>query len=139
MKVMIFHFILNPKSGKKTRDLGFEDAIKNAESAKKEAIISAKEEIFQQLISIFPNSNIFVETDMLGACRGSCINNEGIVGILGTGSNSCVYDGQNIVANVSPLGFILGDEGSGACLGKLMVGDLLKNQMTPELKEKFLA
>ena len=58
---------------------------------------------------------------------------------MGTGSNSCYYDGESIVANVSPLGFILGDEGSGACLGKLMVGDLLKNQMTPELKEKFLA
>ena len=42
------------------------------------------------------------------------------------------------VQNVSPLGFILGDEGSGACLGKLLVGDILKNQTTPELKEKFL-
>ena len=56
----------------------------------------------------------------------------------GTGSNSCYYDGKSIVTNVSPLGFILGDEGSGACLGKLLVGDILKNQMTPELKEKFL-
>ena len=45
---------------------------------------------------------------------------------------------NSIVTNVSPLGFILGDEGSGACLGKLLVGDILKNQMTPELKEKFL-
>ena len=57
---------------------------------------------------------------------------------LGTGSNSCYYDGKNIVTNVSPLGFILGDEGSGAVLGKLLVGDILKNQMTPGLKEKFL-
>ena len=57
---------------------------------------------------------------------------------MGTGSNSCYYDGKQIVSNVSPLGFILGDEGSGAVLGKLLVGDILKNQMTPELKEKFL-
>ena len=49
-----------------------------------------------------------------------------------------LYDGKNIVSNVSPLGFILGDEGSGAVLGKLLVGDILKNQMTPGLKEKFL-
>ena len=57
---------------------------------------------------------------------------------MGTGSNSCYYDGKQLVSNVSPLGFILGDEGSGAVLGKLLVGDILKNQMPPELKEKFL-
>ena len=82
--------------------------------------------------------NVEVATDMLAAARGLCGREVGIACIMGTGSNSCYYDGENIVANVSPLGFILGDEGSGACLGKLMVGDLLKNQMTPELKEKFL-
>ena len=82
--------------------------------------------------------NVEVATDMLAAARGLCGREAGIACIMGTGSNSCYYDGENIVANVSPLGFILGDEGSGACLGKLMVGDLLKNQMTQELKEKFL-
>ena len=82
--------------------------------------------------------NVEVATDMLAAARGLCGREAGIACIMGTGSNSCYYDGENIVANVSPLGFILGDEGSGACLGKLMVGDLLKNQMTPDLKEKFL-
>ena len=82
--------------------------------------------------------NVEVATDMLAAARGLCGREAGIACIMGTGSNSCYYDGENIIANVSPLGFILGDEGSGACLGKLMVGDLLKNQMTPELKEKFL-
>lgn len=81
---------------------------------------------------------IEVNTDMLAAARGLCGHTLGIACIMGTGSNSCYYNGQDIVANVSPLGFILGDEGSGACLGKLLVGDLLKNQMTPGLKEKFL-
>lgn len=81
---------------------------------------------------------IEVNTDMLAAARGLCGHKSGIACIMGTGSNSCYYNGQDIVANVSPLGFILGDEGSGACLGKLLVGDLLKNQMTPGLKEKFL-
>lgn len=57
---------------------------------------------------------------------------------MGTGSNSCLYNGEKFIANVSPLGFILGDEGSGAVLGKLLVGDLLKNQLGEELKEKFL-
>lgn len=80
-----------------------------------------------------------VSTDMLAAARGLCGHEPGIACIMGTGSNSCYYDGQLIVQNVSPLGFILGDEGSGACLGKLLVGDILKNQMTPELKEEFLS
>ena len=99
-----------------------------------------KIEIVQRAISkqLKVKGNVEVATDMLAAARGLCGREAGIACIMGTGSNSCYYDGENIVANVSPLGFILGDEGSGACLGKLMVGDLLKNQMTPELKEKFL-
>jgi len=79
-----------------------------------------------------------VNSDMLGAARGLSGKKPGIVCILGTGSNSCFYDGEKIVSNVSPLGFILGDEGSGAVLGKQMVGDLLKNQLPAGLKEKFL-
>ena len=79
-----------------------------------------------------------VDSDMLAAARGMSGKNPGIICIMGTGSNSCYYDGEKIVNNVSPLGFILGDEGSGAVLGKLMVGDLLKNQLPAGLKEKFL-
>ena len=79
-----------------------------------------------------------VSTDMLAAARGLCGHSAGIACIMGTGSNSCYYNGKEIVANVSPLGFILGDEGSGAVLGKLLVGDILKNQTSPEIKEKFL-
>ena len=84
------------------------------------------------------SGEIEVSTDMLAAARSLCGHQPGIACIMGTGSNSCYYDGKNIVTNVSPLGFILGDEGSGAVLGKLLVGDILKNQMTPGLKEKFL-
>lgn len=83
-------------------------------------------------------NGIEVNTDMLAVTRSLCGHKPGIACILGTGSNSCFYDGEKIVNNVSPLGFILGDEGSGAVLGKLLVGDILKNQMTPELKEKFM-
>lgn len=81
---------------------------------------------------------IEVDTDMLAAAKGLCGSRPGIVCIMGTGSNSCFYDGESIVDNVSPLGFILGDEGSGAVLGRLLVGDILKNQMGSALKEKFL-
>ena len=81
---------------------------------------------------------IFVESDLLGVARAVCGKAEGIACILGTGSNSCLYDGDKIVSNISPLGFILGDEGSGAVLGKLLVGDLLKGILPERLKSLFL-
>lgn len=79
-----------------------------------------------------------VRTDLLAAARALCGHVPGIACIMGTGSNSCWYDGREIRENVSPLGFILGDEGSGAVLGKLFLGDVLKNQLRPELTEEFL-
>jgi N-acetylglucosamine kinase-like BadF-type ATPase len=85
----------------------------------------------------FPDAVVHVESDLLGAARALCGHAEGIACILGTGSNSCLYDGKNIVRNVSPLGWILGDEGSGAVLGRTLVGDLLKGQLGEDLKEAF--
>lgn len=78
-----------------------------------------------------------VNSDLLAAARSLCGHRPGIACILGTGSNSCFYDGKEIALNVPALGFILGDEGSGAYLGKLLVGDILKNQLPEALKEKF--
>lgn len=86
----------------------------------------------------FPHATtIEVNSDLLAAARSLCGHSAGIACILGTGSNSCFYDGEKISYNVPALGFILGDEGSGANLGKLLVGDILKNQLGAELKEKF--
>ena len=70
------------------------------------------------LKEVFPEATVKAETDLTGAARALCGNKPGIACILGTGSNSCMYDGERITANVSPLGYILGDEGSGAYLGK---------------------
>jgi len=78
-------------------------------------------------------AKVEVQSDMLGAARALCQHEAGIVAILGTGANSCLYDGQDIVANISPLGFILGDEGSGAYIGKRLVGDVLKRQLPEEV------
>lgn len=90
------------------------------------------------LESAFVGAKVAVESDLLGAARALFGVEEGVVCILGTGSNSCLYDGEKIVANVSPLGWILGDEGSGAVLGRTLVGDLLKGQLTEGLREAFL-
>ena len=88
--------------------------------------------------SLMNVSVVEVYSDLLAAARGVCGRQAGIACVLGTGSNSCFYDGQHIVQNVSPLGYILGDEGGGAVLGKLLVGDLLKGMMSEELKDRFL-
>lgn len=97
-----------------------------------------KQTIAQALAEKYPEASIEVESDMLGAARALCGRSEGLVGILGTGSNTCHYDGVVITRNVSPLGYILGDEGSGAVLGRRLVGDLLKEQMPEALKQAFL-
>ena len=92
----------------------------------------------QQLLSrIFPDANINIYTDMLGACIGSCGNGSGIVGILGTGSNSCLYIDGNIVQNVPALGYTLCDEGSGNHIGKLLLKAYLRHTMPAELNAEF--
>lgn len=96
-----------------------------------------KNEIIRRAINRHLSVPVFVGSDMLAAARALCGDEPGITCILGTGSNSCFYDGKEIVKNVSPLGLILGDEGSGAVLGKLLVGDLLKGLLSPELTRQF--
>jgi len=78
-----------------------------------------------------------VESDLLGAVRALFGNEAGIGCILGTGSNSCFYDGTKIVQNVPPLGYILGDEGSGAVLGKLFLGDCIKGLAPKDITDLF--
>lgn len=92
----------------------------------------------QALLQSFPQAVAEVESDLLGAARALCNKSAGIACILGTGSNSCAYDGEKITANISPLGYILGDEGSGAVLGKRLVGDCLKHQLPEDLYRHFL-
>ena len=93
----------------------------------------------QCLRQVFPDAEtICVESDLLGAARALFGSSEGIACILGTGSNSCLYDGKVITANVPPLGYILGDEGSGAALGKMFFNALFKGDLPEELKNMYL-
>lgn len=89
----------------------------------------------------FPDAIIEVASDLLGAARALCGKEEGIACILGTGSNSGLYDGCQLVANVSPMGWILGDEGSGAVLGRTLVSELYKGSLQhlrQEFEEEYL-
>lgn len=80
-----------------------------------------------------------VASDMLGACRALLGKEPGVACILGTGSNSALYDGTKIVANTPPLGYILGDEGSGAVIGKQFLSDIFKGCAPEEVINDFLA
>lgn len=90
--------------------------------------------ILQEVIGV---QYVEVNSDLLAAARAVCGNQSGIACILGTGSNSCYYNGQEIVSHVPPLGFILGDEGSGAALGKQFIGDCLKNLLPSDIQDAF--
>lgn len=89
------------------------------------------------LEQVFKKAEVHVASDMLGAARGLLGHEAGVACILGTGSGSCYYNGTEIEWAVPSLGYILGDEGSAAVLGKRLVGDLLKNQLGEDLKEAF--
>ncbi len=95
------------------------------------------EVVASALSASFPGAAVHVDHDLLGAARAVCGNNEGMAAILGTGSNSCYYNGKEIVKNVAALGFILGDEGSGAHLGKTLVQAFLNEELPPALSGKF--
>lgn len=100
----------------------------------------AKNEIVRKAIAtILPQAIIEVESDLLGAVRSLLQKNEGVAGVLGTGSNSCLYDGERIVQNTSPLGFILGNEGGGDALGKRLVSDVLKKLLPENICAQFFA
>lgn len=92
------------------------------------------------LSETFPQAQtIEAHSDLLGAARALCGRNEGIASILGTGANSCLYDGKTIVKHTPALGYILGDEGSGAVLGKRFIHDLYGGILSDKIRETFEA
>jgi len=102
----------------------------------------ATETICAQMAAIlsefFPKAAISVDSDMLGAARALCGHAEGVACVLGTGSNSCLFDGKNIVDQVPSLGYILGDEGSSAALGRRLISDCLKRQLPESVSQEFM-
>ncbi|HEY5464155.1 MAG TPA: BadF/BadG/BcrA/BcrD ATPase family protein [Hanamia sp.] len=87
--------------------------------------------------NIFPQARSFVDNDLAGAAKALCGNEKGIACILGTGSNSCYYNGKRIVKNSPGLGYVLGDEGSGTYLGKKVIQHYLYNIFDKDLRAKF--
>ena len=100
--------------------------------------------IFEALLEVLKNNKLYnnsldisVESDLLGAARALCQRHEGIACILGTGSNSCLFDGEKITENIPPLGYILGDEGSGAVMGRNFLNALYKKKISDDIRMSF--
>jgi glucosamine kinase len=91
------------------------------------------------ILNVFPTARAEVNHDLMGAARALCGRQKGIACILGTGSNSCYYNGKKIVNNSPGLGYVLGDEGSGAYLGKKVVQYYLYKTFDPDLMDRFNA
>ena len=88
-------------------------------------------------LEFFPKAQIEIGWDLLAAARALCGRDPGIACIMGTGSNSCLYDGEQIVGNVANLGWILADEGSGANIGRKFLVDYLREIMPQGLRKQF--
>ncbi len=100
------------------------------------ANISILKEALRQL---FTSAQLKITSDIMGAAKALCGDEKGVACILGTGSNSCYYNGKKIVSNSPGLGFILGDEGSGAYMGKKVIQYFLYNTFDPDLMDRFMA
>ncbi|MEO6844769.1 MAG: N-acetylglucosamine kinase [Ginsengibacter sp.] len=89
------------------------------------------------IAEVFNQAKCFIELDLLAAARALLGTNKGFAAILGTGMNTCIYDGEKIIQNIDSLGYILGDEGSGAAMGKKILGDYIRGYMPDEISELF--
>jgi len=85
----------------------------------------------------FPNAKIEACMDLIGSARSLLGHSAGFAAILGTGCNSCLYDGKDITFHIDSLGFMLGDEGSGGYMGKKLIGDYIRGYMPEDLRSKF--
>jgi N-acetylglucosamine kinase-like BadF-type ATPase len=93
----------------------------------------------EPLNTFFHPVSISVESDLMAAARSLCQHGAGLACILGTGSNSCYYNGKDITMHVPSLGYILGDEGSGADIGRRLVADILKHQLPDPVASHFFS
>ena len=122
---------LLPFQGEKIQKVYFYGS--GCSTVQKQAIIQ------ESLLAITPNADVIAEHDLLGAAISLCGRDTGVACILGTGSNSCFYDGKTVKKTILSLGYLLGDEGGGVYMGKKILYHYLKNHFPAELKTAFEA
>ncbi|MES2727834.1 MAG: N-acetylglucosamine kinase [Bacteroidota bacterium] len=97
-----------------------------------------KDIVRKALVRSFPHvKNIFLGHDLLASARALLGNEKGFAAILGTGTNTCIYDGNDIELNIDSLGYLMGDEGSGSYIGKKILRDFMRGNLQPELQARF--
>ena len=96
-----------------------------------------QKKVVNALSAVFRNAEVIVEHDLLGAARAGCGTAPGIACILGTGSNSCLYDGEQMTDNVTNLGYLVGDEGSGSWIGRMLIRAYFYRELPPDLRQAF--
>lgn len=126
--------LLQKEVGKKLKDASIDDIFYYGTGCSNPENVKS---IKQAIRNVFPKASIEVATDLLAAARAVCGDEKGVVCILGTGSNSCFYNGKKIVRNSPGLGYVLGDEGSGAYLGKKVIQYYLYNTFDDHLRALF--
>ena len=94
-----------------------------------------KQVLVTAFTELFPSASCYIELDLLAAARALLGQRAGFAAILGTGANTCLYDGHAITDNIDSLGYILGDEGSGCAIGKKLLGDYARGLMPVDVKE----
>lgn len=125
--------------------IAFHELNKHFQSVKKVYFYGAgcsspeKNEIIHVAMSqLFNSAQIEISNDVLAACKALFFNSKGVACILGTGSNSCVWDGFRIVENIPSNGYLFGDEGAGVYLGKKLIHLFVNNKLETDLENKFL-
>ncbi|MFN3403866.1 MAG: BadF/BadG/BcrA/BcrD ATPase family protein [Cytophagaceae bacterium] len=98
-----------------------------------------REQVAKAIRKAFPDTEVIVDHDLLAAARAALGNEKGIACISGTGSNTCLYDGKDVVLNIHSLGLFLGDEGSGGYLGKIIAREYIRKAMPDHIRAKFEA
>jgi N-acetylglucosamine kinase-like BadF-type ATPase len=101
--------------------------------------VDSKAIVYEPLNAFFKPATLSVESDLMAAAHSLCQHEAGLACIMGTGSNSCYYNGEEITKHVPSLGYILGDEGSGADIGRRLVADILKHQLPDTVAEHFFS
>jgi glucosamine kinase len=97
-----------------------------------------KAEIVKKALQVhFLNAKVYVGHDLLAAARALLGQEKGFAAILGTGTNTCLYDGHDVSLNIDSLAYILGDEGSGCYIGKKLISDYIRGYMPQEVREVF--
>lgn len=99
----------------------------------------SQQQLTQIFQSIWKDAKIHLFSDLYAAIHALCPQESGLIAILGTGMNSCFWNGKEIEYQIPPLGYILGDEGSGAYIGKLFIKRLLRNELPKPITQDFFS